>query len=83
MNTTKTLLLAAFTAISVGMGAAMAQETPGGVGFGPYETEQLAKLTRAFEAKAAAQRQQPQYGSSDVRAMTIAPVLQGGDGGGR
>jgi hypothetical protein len=84
MNTTKTLILAGFAAMSVGMGAAVAQESAGGVNAGPYETQQLAKLTQILAAKAAATpHRELQFGSSDFRAMGNSPVLQGGDGNGR
>ena len=43
MTNIKTLTLAAVTALSLGFGTAMAQESAGGVGFGPWETEQLQK----------------------------------------
>jgi threonine/homoserine efflux transporter RhtA len=39
MTNIKTLTLAAVTALSLGLGTAMAQESGGGVG--PWETEQL------------------------------------------
>jgi N-methylhydantoinase B/oxoprolinase/acetone carboxylase alpha subunit len=54
MRTTKTIMLAAVAALSLGAGAAMAQESPGGVGFGPYETSQLNKIMAQQEAKAEA-----------------------------
>jgi hypothetical protein len=83
MNSTKTLILAAFAVMSVGMGAAMAQESAGGVNAGPYETQQLAKLTQILVAKAAATPHRAlQYGSSDFSNIGNSPVLQGGDGTG-
>jgi hypothetical protein len=87
MNTTKTLMLAAVTALALGVGNAMAQESAGGVGFGPYETEQLNKLLARQAANShnvAASSHAPQYGSSDLTNATRwpTPVPQGGDGNG-
>ena len=60
MTNIKTLALAAMTALSLGLGTAMAQESGGGVGFGPWETEQLQKALSGMHHGA------PQAGSSDV-----------------
>jgi hypothetical protein len=84
MKTTKTLMLAALTALSLGVGTAMAQESAGGVGDGPWETHELNVLLAGQRAAAAANAHAPQYGSSD-RATTAnppAPDLEGADGGG-
>ena len=82
MTTTKSLMLAALAALSLGVGSAMAQESAGGVGFGPYETSQLNKILA--QQAAAAKAHVPQYGSSDTTKTTYwpTPVLQGGDGNG-
>ena len=80
MTNLKTLTLAAVTALSLGLGTAMAQESGGGVG--PWETEQLRK---ALSHHGAALTAQPQAGSSDVdRARTPTypdAVLIGGSNG--
>ena len=81
MTNLKTLTLAAVTALSLGLGTAMAQES-GGVG--PWETEQLQKaLSNTHHV--AARTAQPQAGSPDVdRAPTPTysdAVLSGGGGG--
>jgi hypothetical protein len=82
MKNTKTLMLAALTALSLGVGTAMAQESAGGVG--SYETEQLNKLLAGQHAAAAANADAPQYGSSDRTDTSnrLVPVLTGGDGSG-
>jgi hypothetical protein len=83
MNNLKTLTLAAVTALSLGFGTAMAQESAGGVGFGPWETQQLEKaLSGMHHASPLA----PQAGSSDVDqirtpASSQQPLL-GQDGNG-
>ena len=82
MTTTKSLMIAALAALSLGVGTAMAQESAGGAGFGPYETSQLNKILA--QQPAAVTAHAPQYGSSDVAQSTYwpTPVLQGGDGNG-
>jgi hypothetical protein len=79
MTNLKTLTLAAVTALSLGLGTAMAQE--GGDGVGPWETEQLRKALSDTH-HGAAQAAQPQAGSADVnRARTPTfpdAVLSGG-----
>ena len=65
MTNLKTLTLAAVTALSLGLGTAMAQESAGGVGFGPWETQQLQKTLSGMH-QAAPLTSQPQAGSSDV-----------------
>jgi hypothetical protein len=72
MTNLKTLSLAAVTALSLGVGTAMAQESAGGVGFGPYETQQLEKALSGAR-HAAPVTAQPQAGSSDIEQMR-APV---------
>jgi hypothetical protein len=82
MNTTKTLILAAFAAMSVGMGAAMAQENAGGDG--SYEARELARLNRVLMSKVATPlHHEPQAGSSDYSTANNSTVLLGGDGNGR
>ncbi len=85
MTTTKTLMLAALTALSLGAGAAMAQESPGGVGSGPYEMQQLNKALATYHANvaqaASTANRTPQYGSSDRPAYPV-PTLEGSDGNG-
>ena len=82
MTTTKSLMFAALAALSLGVGTAMAQESAGGVGFGPYETMQLNKILA--QQAAAAKAHAPRYGSSDATNTTSSPtpVLLGGDGSG-
>jgi hypothetical protein len=84
MTNLKTLTLAAVTALSLGLGTAMAQESAGGVGFGPWETQQLQKALSNMHHGAAVTAQ-PEAGSSDVdRARTPTypdAVLSGGGGG--
>jgi hypothetical protein len=91
MRTTKALMLAAVTALSLGVGAAMAQESQESAGArpGPYEAMELKQMLARQaaagnrSAEAAAHRE-PQYGSSDSANKTVwpVPVLQGGDGSG-
>ena len=80
MTNIKTLALAAMTVLSLGFATAMAQESAGGVGFGPWETEQLQKALSNMHHGAALTAQQA--GSSDVdRARTPTypdAVLSGG-----
>ena len=83
MTNFKTLTLAAMTALSLGLGTAMAQESAGGVGFGPWETQQLEK---ALSGTHRAAPYQPQAGSSDVDQIRtpVSPqqTLFGQDGNG-
>jgi hypothetical protein len=86
MNT-KTLMLAAAAALSLGIGTAMAQESAGGYAASPSEDRQLLQQSEAYGAQVkaalAAHANQPQYGSSDSTSQqTNWPVLQGGDGSG-
>ena len=83
MKITKTLLLGALTALSIGAGtAAMAQESAGGVGAGPWEQHQFNLLVDRQDA-AAATGYAPQYGASDrVTTSLPAPVPQAADGSG-
>jgi hypothetical protein len=84
MTSIKTLTLAAVTALSLGFGTAMAQESSGAVG--PYETLQLQKALSGMH-HAAPVTSQPQAGSSDFDQIR-APVypqqqpLFGQDGNG-
>jgi hypothetical protein len=86
MNTSKTFMLAAATALSFGMGTAMAQESAGGYIAGPMEQRELLAQSEAYGAQVksalAAQAHQPQYGSSDRTNESSWPVLEGGDGSG-
>jgi hypothetical protein len=80
MTNIKTLTLAAVTALSLGFGTAMAQESSGAVG--PYERAELSQMLAAQHAAAlAASKHTPQYGSSE-RPVFPVPTLQGGDGSG-
>ena len=80
MSNIKTLTLAAVTALSLGLGTAMAQESSGAPG--PYETAQLNQILAAQHAAAlAAAKHAPQYGSSE-RPVFPVQTLQGGDGSG-
>ena len=87
MKTTKTLMLTALTALSLGAGAAMAQESAGGVNAGPYETMELNNLLAQQQAAAAqaanteAATRAPQYGSSE-RPVYPVPTLESADGNG-
>ena len=80
MTNFKTLTLAAVTALSLGLGTAMAQESAGGVGFGPYETQQLERALSGMHHAA------PQAGSSDADQIRtpVSPqqTLFGQDGNG-
>jgi hypothetical protein len=81
MNTKKTLILAAFAAMSVGMGAAMAQESAGGAG--SYEAQELAKLNSVLMSKVATPpHHESQAGSSDYGTVNNSADLLGGDGNG-
>jgi hypothetical protein len=72
METKKALTLAALTALALGFGNAMAQESPSGFTPGSAELDPVA-AARAYAAEAAAQAAAnsnhqagtPQYGSSD------------------
>lgn len=63
MTNIKTLTLAAVTALSLGIGTAMAQES--GAGVGPYETMQLQRALSSMR-HAAPVMCQTKAGSSDV-----------------
>jgi hypothetical protein len=83
MTNLKTLTLAAVTALSLGLGTAMAQESSGAVG--PYETLQLERALSGM-GHAAPVMADPQAGSSDFDQIR-APVypqqtLFGQDGNG-
>jgi hypothetical protein len=83
MTNTKSLILAAAAALSVGLGTvAMAQESAGGYIAGPFEQQRLLNLGRHSLA-APAVNAAPQFGAAD-RTSTISswPVLEGGDGAG-
>lgn len=84
MNITKTLLLAGFAALSLGAGAAMAQESPGGYLAGPYDqsTAGAVQTAPAFRYGPSAMNvgQSPQYGSADHSVSNPSPVLEGSDG---
>ena len=89
MKTTKTLMLAAVAALSLGVGTAMAQESAGGVDALPYETMQLhqARQSAAIAGNSQAAydaAHAPQYGSSDVTTPrnVLVPPLLGADGNG-
>lgn len=86
MQTTKTLALAALAALSLGIGTALAEgETPGGVGVGPWETQQLNRILAqqaGHSRNAAVITQTPQYGASDAMSRIPYPVLEGGEGNG-
>jgi hypothetical protein len=83
--TMKTLMLAALTVLSLGIGTAMAQESAGGVNAGPYETMQLNQMLAQQAAAAIARagtpaNRAPQFGSSDRTSTTSYSVFQGGEG---
>jgi hypothetical protein len=84
MTNLKTLTLAAMTALSLGLGTAMAQESGGGVG--PWQEEQTQKaLSNYYMHHGAALTAQPHAGSSDVvrsRTPTYpdAVLIGGGNG---
>jgi hypothetical protein len=85
MNTIKTLILAAVTALSLGAGAAMAQESAGGYIAGPFEQQELLNNSRAVtpgatRVHAGVSNVAPQYGSADRSNVSSWPVLEGGDG---
>jgi energy-converting hydrogenase Eha subunit F len=85
MTNIKSLMLAAVTALSLGVGTAMAQESAGDRP-GPYETmelkQMLAQQAAAAKARTAqASTAEPQYGSSDrIATPDLMPTLEGGGG---
>jgi hypothetical protein len=81
MTNTKTLLLAGFAALSMGVGTAMAQESAGGYIAGPFD-QQNTRSVPAFRSGSEAQTlsQTPQYGGADHTVTSSWPVLEGGDG---
>jgi hypothetical protein len=86
MKTMKPLILAALTALSLGVGTAMAQESGGSAG--PYETAQLKKMLAPQAATAtartdAAPTSVPRYGSSDRADVNNWWGLAGRDGNNR
>jgi hypothetical protein len=81
MTNTKTLMLAAVAALSLGVGTAMAQESAGGYIAGPFEQRELL-IKSHHAATAPTVTAEPQYGSSDRAGTTTWPVLQGADGNG-
>jgi hypothetical protein len=88
MKTMKPLMLAALTALSLGVGTAMAQEIGGSAG--PYETAQLKKMLAQQAAAAtataradAAPTGAPRYGSSDRADVNNWWGLAGRDGNNR
>jgi len=80
MNTTKILLLAGFTALSLGAGTAMAQESAGGYIAGPFDQQSIS-APRAPRAGGAALilNQAPQYGAADHAVSGNWAVPQGSD----
>ena len=85
MTNIRILAAAAVTALSLGFGSAMAQESAGGVGFGPWETLQLEKALSGM-GRAAPVMADPQAGSADFDQIR-APIypqqtLFGQDGNG-
>jgi hypothetical protein len=84
MNTTKTFILAGLTALSLGVGTAMAQESAGGYIAGPFEQRELLAASRALATRAPLPNADvaPQYGSADRTNLSTWPALQGGDGSG-
>jgi len=83
MTNIKTLVLAAATALSLGAASAMAQESAGGVGSGPFETFELQDALRGYNF-ARPLSGQPEAGSSDVDQYRApahpAQTLIGADG---
>ena len=75
MKTTKTLMLAAITVLSLGVGTAMAQD--GGGATGDYWAARQQAL--AIQNTASAQDSTAQYGSSD-RALVPAQHFDSSDG---
>ena len=69
MNTMKTLMLAGFTALSLGMGTAMAQEGGSTDPVGPDYWAPSSIATRDAQAGAG----QVQSGSSDVQTRSTTP----------
>jgi hypothetical protein len=89
MKTTKTLVLAGLSALSLGVGSAIAQESAGGYIAGPLDQSPLSRTVRAQPAvvhtsdtDAVTIAHVPQYGASDRTTLNSWPVLQGGDGSG-
>jgi hypothetical protein len=83
MNTTRTLLLAGFAALSLGVGSAMAQESAGGYIAGPYDQQTTGTVRTPvmhYGPQATVTDQAPQYGSADRAPVSNWPVMQGGDG---
>jgi hypothetical protein len=81
MTNTKSLMLAAVAALSLGVGTAMAQESAGGYIAGPFEQRELL-IKSHHTAAAPITNGESQYGSSDRASATTWPVLQGADGNG-
>ena len=84
MHNTKTLRFATLATLSLGVGASMAQESPGGAdvnsqpAYGrtrPATTRNAPAATRNLPATA-----QPQTGASDPVPAVDQPYLIGGDG---
>jgi hypothetical protein len=71
MNTMKTLMLAGFAALSLGAGAAMAQESPSMIPANDYWTQQQRAL---YAHQAPAATDQVQSGSSDVAPAGVGPT---------
>lgn len=79
MNTTKTLMLATITALSLGLGSAMAQESAGPL----FNDPAPSAVTVPTISRAVAMTSQPQAGASDVdhaRSQIPQQVLIGADG---
>ena len=86
MNTKKSLILAVLGAVSIGAGAATAQESAGGSAGPSYEVQQLLKMSGTADKTAPAPivtlapRAAQQYGSSDDAGAISWPVLDAADG---
>jgi hypothetical protein len=70
MNTTRTLALAAVAALSLGMGAAMAQENPEFAVPNDYWAVRAASQTAPANVTHAVRTEMPQAGSADRPAAT-------------
>jgi hypothetical protein len=77
MRNTKTLALAALTALSLGVGAAMAQESPGG-----FISDYPAGEPGSARAMPRTMHAQPQAGASDVERQSPEAPLYGAAGTG-
>jgi hypothetical protein len=76
MSSTKTLLLAGLTIVSLGVGQAMAQDGGGAVSdywAGVYRAQAAQQAANANKGVTTTQSTTPQFGSSDIEARPVGP----------